>query len=157
MLSLDSLIQKNEQSLTNLLSTGIHDAISEDVFGGYVLTRYMEEIGWFLVILGEKAEGREEFSNLILENVIAIIVIFALLFIQLTGKITNTFTSMLIWPSIHPKKKGGTVIHFFLNRYRYGGVLSWRQCLFAAHTSVCYAVTSTTPVPASGTTYGLCI
>ncbi|MBQ9453434.1 MAG: GGDEF domain-containing protein [Desulfovibrio sp.] len=54
-----------------------------DVFGGYVITRYLEEIGWFLVIQGEKAEGREEFSNLILENVIAIVVIFALLFIAL--------------------------------------------------------------------------
>ena len=56
---------------------------AEDGRGGYVITRYLDEIGWFLVIRGEKTEGREAFSSLIVENIVAIVVIFSLLFIAM--------------------------------------------------------------------------
>ncbi len=54
-------------------------AVRETNDGGYVITRYLDEIGRFLVIRGSKPEGRDAFSSLIRDNVIAIIAIFLVL------------------------------------------------------------------------------
>lgn len=54
---------------------------ADDEQGGYVITRYLEEIGWFLVIKGETDEGRKSFSGYMVVNILAIIAIFALLLV----------------------------------------------------------------------------
>ena len=56
-------------------------AYAENAEGGYVITRYLDEIGRFLVIRGAQVEGKAAFSSLIRDNVIAIVAIFLALFI----------------------------------------------------------------------------
>ncbi|MBO4368981.1 MAG: GGDEF domain-containing protein [Desulfovibrio sp.] len=56
---------------------------AENKHGGYVITRYLNIIGWFLVIRGEETEGNDAFTHLIVGNIVAIVVIFVLLFLAM--------------------------------------------------------------------------
>ena len=58
-------------------------AYVENNNGGYTITRYLNDIGWFLVIKGENVEGKNAFTHIILGNIIAIVVIFLLLFLAM--------------------------------------------------------------------------
>ncbi|MBQ9452688.1 MAG: GGDEF domain-containing protein [Desulfovibrio sp.] len=51
----------------------------QDEHGGYLITRYLDEIGWFLVIKGETTDGEKSFSGVMIVNVLAIIAVFGLL------------------------------------------------------------------------------
>ncbi len=54
---------------------------ADNAEGGYVITRYLDEIGKFLVIQGKQVEGKDAFSSLIRDNIIAIIAVFLVLFL----------------------------------------------------------------------------
>lgn len=85
MLSTDNSLSGIEtiESLPDNYSLDRDFAYTENRNGGYTITRYLEEIGWFLVIKGERAEGKDAFTHLIIGNIVAIIVIFILLFLAL--------------------------------------------------------------------------
>ncbi|MCR5562508.1 MAG: sensor domain-containing diguanylate cyclase [Desulfovibrio sp.] len=58
-------------------------AYTENDNGGYTITRYLNDIGWFVVIKGERIEGKDAFTHIIVGNIIAIVVIFLLLFLAM--------------------------------------------------------------------------
>lgn len=88
----DGVVQVDTDSV-NIAQAVIDDIASKPVStdeyfyekgkrGSYVVTKYMEDFGWYLVIRNESYDNAQIFSNLIVKNIIVLAIILILLLIS---------------------------------------------------------------------------